>query len=548
MIQLAAVRIGSTDGSSAVAADLPESLLAPLVYPEVTADVEMIETHISWVFLTDHFAYKLKKPVRFDFLDFSTVELRRESCEREVQLNSRLAPGVYLGVAPVVETSPVDGAAAGETIDWVVKMRRLPANSALDVMARDGRLAARHIDLLARTLSTSYSNLPPVEMTPTDYRRGFERNVLANRAELSARGDELDLAQIRRVHAAQLRVLRLAPELLDERVCNGRIVEGHGDLRPEHIYFTPAVVVIDCIEFNQALRTLDVADELGFLSMECDFLGVEGVAAPIIECYCEESGDRAPRRLIDFYRSYRACVRAKVAVLRAEQVAGHARARCLESARRYLCLADRYRRGLGSPLLVVVRGLPGTGKSTVAESLAEELGAELLKTDVVRKSLFGPTAKQGGYNEGCYCPQDRRRVYDEMHRRAEDLLNGGDSVVLDGTYLAAGRRVDAGELAARTGAAFSAICCRCPDGLAKQRIASRHRPHDSDARAEFFDQQRQVDEADSPDYPFVVVDTAADEGQAVRDAWEAVQQLEPRASVEPTVGHGLLSNGSGSRD
>ncbi|MBI2478750.1 MAG: phosphotransferase, partial [Planctomycetia bacterium] len=275
---------------------------------------QQIETHISWVFLTERFAYKLKKPVRFDFLDFSTAELRRQACENEVRLNRRLAPRVYLGVVPVVLTAAghlaLDG--SGVPVDWVVKMRRLPAENALDVLIRDGSVSPIAIEQLATTLTTFYEKAPPVTMTIDNYRRNIERHAIANREnrdELAAEMHCLDQRQIRRTHSALLRVLKLAPDLLDERVRNGRIVEGHGDLRPEHIYFNPSPVVIDCIEFNQEFRTLDVIDELAFLAMECDLLADEQIAKSIFERYFERSEDAPPRQLIDFYRLYRACVR-----------------------------------------------------------------------------------------------------------------------------------------------------------------------------------------------------------------------------------------------
>jgi len=302
--------------------DLAQQLVSSLQNP-----VELIETHISWVFLTDRFAYKLKKPVRFGFLDFSTKELRRQACENEVNLNGRLAPGVYLGVVPIVKAAHNELAIGGKGIpvDWVVKMKRLPANAALDVLIREGRIGAPEIEQLAETLSAFYVNLPPVMVTVEDFRRSIERHVTANRIELASDDHHLDKTEIRRVYEAQLRVLKLAPELLDDRVCNGRIVEGHGDLRPEHIYFTPSPVIIDCIEFSQEFRTLDVADELAFLSMECDMLGTTDITRPIFERYAEQSGDHPAWQLVNFYRLYRACVRAKVCALRAQQLNGEAR-------------------------------------------------------------------------------------------------------------------------------------------------------------------------------------------------------------------------------
>lgn len=484
----------------------------PNTYHQKTGGVEVIETHISWVFLTDHFAYKLKKPVRFDFLDFSTAQLRRDACESEVKLNRRLAPSVYVGVEPVVKT--VNGRLSvggeGTPVDWLVKMKRLPADAALDVMIRDAKVTAPAIAQLAKTLASFYESLPPVTITVDGYRRSIEQHVIANQEELAAGAHHLDTAEIGRVHAAQLRVLRLAPDLLDDRVRNGRIVEGHGDLRPEHIYFNPGPTIIDCVEFNQEFRTLDVADELAFLSMECDFLGAMGITEPVFEKYVEQSGDRPPPQLIDFYRLYRACVRAKVCALRAEQLRGDARSAWLTSSSKYLDLANQYSRNFGPPVLVLVRGLPGAGKSTIAQTISEELGVALLQTDSLRKKLFGATDEHVGFNEGRYRPENRLRVYDDMHQQAGELLRNGLSVVLDGTFLEESLRVKAAKLAEVHQAEFIPIDCQCPDEIALQRITTRAQEGntDSQTRAEFFDLQRQAQEPDPPQLRTLVVDTS----------------------------------------
>ncbi len=518
----------TTDSSVGPPQAIVQLLQSPSVYGYDTRSVETIETHISWVFLTDRFAYKLKKPVRFDFLDFSTSKLRHQACEHEVELNRRLAPGVYRGVVPIVRTASGDLAVDGRgtPVDWLVKMKRLPANAALDVLIREGNLNASAIIQLAKTLAAFYEDLPPVMLKVEDYRSNIEQHVLANRAELAASAHHLDTPKIRRIHAAQLRVLRLMPDLLDDRVRNGRIVEGHGDLRPEHIYFAPSPIVIDCIEFNREFRTLDVIDELAFLAMECDLLGAAKITEPIFEQYMEQSGDVPPHSLLAFYRIYRACVRAKVSALRAEQLTGESRGQQLALAGKYLALADQYSRSLGPPLLIVVRGLPGTGKSTIAQQISEQLELDLLQTDAVRQTVFGPKSERSEFNEGRYRPEKRTRVYETMHAQAEQILGSGMSVVLDGTYSSVALRQDAERLAKRQQAECLVVHCQCPKELALQRIQSRMQAGGSlsDARPEFFERQLLAEEPDSSDQQSLKVDTSGSSAEQIRRVFVAMRK------------------------
>jgi aminoglycoside phosphotransferase family enzyme/predicted kinase len=451
--------------------------------------VERVETHISWVFLTDRFAYKLKKPVAFNFLDFSTPQLREWACRQEVRLNRRLAAHAYLDVVPVTRTplGRLQLGAEGRPLDWLVKMRRLPHSQTLQALIRDRRLSPSMLRCLAARLAEFYQQMPPLTLRIDDYRTRFEEHVRANNDELLRLQHGLDPHLVRRVHSAQHRTLRLAPELLDNRVRDGRVIEGHGDLRPEHIYLTPEPTIIDCIEFNEEYRRLDVLDELSFLSMECDLLNAPAVGESILQQYCLESGDHPPACLLLFYKAYRACVRAKVLALRSDQHPGSLRDRDLGAAHRYLDLADQYATQLGPPLLILVRGLPGTGKSTLASALAADLEADLQQTDNVRHQLFaGPEARCGA--EDRYHPENKRLVYDTLLRRAEAALRQGVSAVLDGTFLAPSLVGESHALASRYDAEFMVVECRCPSDVAIARIARRRAggDHASDATPEVY--------------------------------------------------------------
>ena len=292
------------------------ALIRPDCYPRPTGRIEALETHMSWVFLTDRHAFKLKKPVRFDFLDFSTLEARERDCREEVRLNRRLAPDTYLGVVPLIMSGQgrlrVDG--TGTVVDWLVKMRRMPSGKMLDkaILADDADAAV--VSKVADLLCRFYAGLDPVAVNPTDYIQRLEREIDEHRHELALPEYALPGELVSTVALAQTNFLRTSGSLLRDRVENQRIVEGHGDLRPEHVFVGDPPEVIDCLEFNEAFRIVDPADELAFLWMECAFLGAPEVGEGIWRAYAEAAGDPAPDTLLSFYRSHRACLRAKLSL------------------------------------------------------------------------------------------------------------------------------------------------------------------------------------------------------------------------------------------
>jgi uncharacterized protein len=505
-------RVPGTAPQSCVAAEeslsraLVDLLLRPTVYPDRPTKVETIETHISWVFLTDRFVYKLKKPVHFDFLDFSTVDARLRACQAECDLNQRLAPQVYLGVLPITIDfkGKVAIGGAGKTIDWLVKMRRLPAVRMLDELIRSEHLTYAETNRLANWLANYYHGLSPVFTDADGYRAAIEQHVRSNRRELLSPVHELPGELVKRCHAAQLRFLLLEHAQFEARVCDGRIVDGHGDLRPEHVCLDGQPVVFDCIEFNDELRRIDVADELSFLAMECEYLKAAQVGQRIIEAYREQSHDHFSAELGNFYKCYRACVRAKVAAL-ADAQNPHA-ARVPRRSLAYLELADRYALQLGPPTVIIVCGLMGSGKTTLATSLADRLGSELLSTDFVRRELLGPSVAPAAFDEGHYSAGLRQRVYNVLLHRAELVLRERMSVVLDGAFLTSAQRHAATALARGGGAVPLVVHCDCPAEVAIQRIDQRAVAGAtlSEARSELYSAQQSREE------PFDGVDVNVD--------------------------------------
>ena len=293
-------------------------LSRPDVYPDATERVETKETHLSWVFLTETQAWKLKKPVRYDYLDFSTPEARLRNCEEEVRLNRRLAHDVYLGVAPLTlgARGELQLAGKGEPIDWFVRMRRLPADRMLDRAIADRTVNAAEVRKVGALLARFYNQAPPVALTPSEYRRRLSADALANQQELAKPEYALPVELLESIIREQLAFLRQEPRLFDDRVRAGKIIEAHGDLRPEHICLESEPVIIDRLEFNRDFRVLDPLSDLAFLALECERLGAPWVSDLILETYRDQTSDHPPERLLAFYKSYNACLRAKIAVLR----------------------------------------------------------------------------------------------------------------------------------------------------------------------------------------------------------------------------------------
>jgi aminoglycoside phosphotransferase family enzyme len=319
-------------------------LRQPAIYPDKPKRVEVIETHMSWVFLTDSFVYKLKKPVRYEFLDFSTLEDRQKDCEWEVSLNRRLAGHIYLGTVPLTLQRngelQLDG--EGQLEDWLVQMRRLPADRMLDAAIRKGTVSAEDVRKVSQVLTDFYRHSLPLLISPVEYRRLFEQDIQGNLVELSDARYALHKAQVERLTVAQRQFLAKQGRLLEQRARDGRIIDAHGDLRPQHICLIDPPVIIDCLEFNREFRILDPVDELAYLTMECERLGASHIGEQILNYYSETAGDVCSTELIEFYKAFRACLRAKIAVwhIADHQVQDHQR--WLRLAQTYLDLAERY--------------------------------------------------------------------------------------------------------------------------------------------------------------------------------------------------------------
>ena len=283
---------------------------------EGASSVEVLETHMSWIFLTDQYAFKLKKPVRYEFLDFTSINSRYNYCKEEVQINKALAGDIYLGVIPlVVHNRVLRLGGEGDTIDWLVKMKRLPLQYMLHIAISNGTVRNEWVQQAAEMLVDFYLASSPLKIDPKQYRQQIVNDIEVNSANLLRKEFSLPKSLIIGITTDLLHFVVKYADLFDQRIKEGRIVEGHGDLRPEHICLAPKPVIIDRIEFSKDLRIIDIAEELSFLALECEMLVSPSTGQLFLNVYKWKSLDKMPETVICFYKAKRAFLRAKLSIL-----------------------------------------------------------------------------------------------------------------------------------------------------------------------------------------------------------------------------------------
>jgi aminoglycoside phosphotransferase family enzyme len=339
----------SATPAEAVDTDRKVAFLAdPANHPGRPAAVEVVETHMSWVFLTDRHVYKFKKPVELAHMRFATLAARHANCREEVRLNARLAPDVYIGVVPLVQRAR-DGLAIdgdGTPVEWLVKMHRLPRAAMLDDALARGAVGRDGIRRAIRVLAAFYRRALPALADPANYIERLRMSIEAHAAALDGVGFPR-VAAGTDVPGALLDYLERGEEPLAARATGGHVIEGHGDLRPDHVCLTPHPVFIDCLEFSRELRIIDVADELAYLALECECLDAPFVGATAFDVYAEATGDLPPRRVIAFYKARRGLLRARLCLSHlADGRDEDAQARWSARASMYMEAAARYCRTL----------------------------------------------------------------------------------------------------------------------------------------------------------------------------------------------------------
>ncbi len=457
------------------------ALMKPDIYDHPVNKCELIETHASWVILTGIYAYKIKKPVNLEFLDFSTLEKRRFCCEEELRLNRRLAPEIYLELAPVFGSPEhPKWTGSGSAIEYAVKMTQFPQEAQLDLALACGNLQPRHIDAFARRIACFHQRIAVAGTDcgfgdPDHIRKPVQENFLQIRKHLPESEIFKELAELEDWTHAELNALE---PVFIRRKSEGFIRECHGDLHLRNLaWINDAPVVFDCLEFNPNLRWIDVISDAAFLVMDLRDRHQQQLAHRFLNLYLEDTGDYYGLHVLPFYLTYRALVRAKINAIRSSQpgIGKKLQSDAQRDFHDYLNLAKRHA-GPGRPQLIITHGMSASGKSTLTQPILEHLEAIRIRSDVERKRRFGmkpDTDGQALIGEGIYSDEATERTYAKLAEIADQILDAGYPVIVDAAFLKSDQRLQFYRLAAAKHVPFLILACTASPETLRQRISER---------------------------------------------------------------------------
>lgn len=461
--------------------------LRKMLSRETGQSVELIETHLSWVLLAPVYAYKLKKPVRLPFVDFSSAQARKHFCEEELRLNRRFAPSIYLDVLPVRgprKAPRLDGGSGGETIDHVVRMRRFPQSSLLRNLLVSGGLDPSWLDGLARRLAELHATAPVSPLSGWGSPQRVVRSVADVLASLQTRRDD----PRHRVLIAWLQAQGIALDpVWAARQRSGSIRECHGDLHMGNVALIDGELVpFDCIEFDPGMRWIDVMSDVAFLTMDLKAHGRADLAFRFLDGWLQCSGDHAGLQVLPFSEIYRALVRAMTASL--------GKPSSTPGPDYLACAAEWASPTRGNARLLITHGLSGSGKSTLAAQLLRTACAIRIRSDVERKRLFGlaPLERSTALGIDIYTEEATNDTFDSLHRRARGALQAGYPVIVDAAFLRSHERRRFQALAAELQVPFSIVDCTASPGTLRQRVAARAATHTDASEADVAVLERQL--------------------------------------------------------
>lgn len=456
-------------------------MLKPEVYEHPTHNIELIETHISWVVLTGDIAYKIKKPVNFGFLNFSTLEKRKYFCEQELRLNRRLAENIYLEVISISGTGDeprISG--SGDIFEYAVKMKQFPQSAQLDNMLAAGELKCEHMDTIADMVAVFHQSAEVADKSVAFGSKEaiyhpVEENFLQINQQPDSQNYSEQLAELSQWSQAEFTKKQ---NIMAQRKTQGFVRHCHGDMHLHNmLWLHDRPMAFDCIEFNEKLSWIDVISEIAFLIMDLQHRRQQTLANRFLNRYLEITSDYAGLSLLPFYLCYRALVRAKVNALRLVQknISDEERQQTLTEFESYLALASTYGKP-SRPQLIIMRGLSASGKSTVSQQLIDNTDMIRIRSDVERKRLFNisPAAKTANdIDAGIYSKQASKKTYNRLATLAKTIINAGYSVIVDAAFLKHAQREAFKKMATQLNVSFIIVEITATPEVLRQRITNR---------------------------------------------------------------------------
>lgn len=489
---------------------LHQQMLEPSFYPDHTKRVDYVETHISHVYLLDTLVYKVKKPVNFGFLDFTSLDQRMQICQNEVRLNRRFSTGIYLGVLAI----SYDGhryslQKTGEPQEYTVKMRRLPEDRMLNNLLKQGAIHPTQMTCLGHHLAQLHrqapicrndEGIPELEHIRYNWQENFNQTQSMLTTLLAPEGERALRRWIEQF-------LKRQSSLLQQREVDGWVREGHGDLHAAHICLTEPIQIFDCIEFNRRFRVSDILSDLAFLLMDLQHYGHGELIPHLWEGYqADLDQGKNASILLPFYLCYRAFVRGKVYGFQASDDAA-SRSANTENARRYFAQALA---ALLPQSLILVGGMMGTGKSSLCRALSSLMPCQWLRSDELRETMYSKDGSHDSFRSGQYTPEKTDAVYRQLLQLAEKSLENGQTVLVDASFSATEHRHAFYNLAGQRAVPVVQVLASCPPPVARRRLAQRSQENKdpSNGRPELYASQASNFELPSSDEPYISVDTS----------------------------------------
>lgn len=517
-----------------------EAMKDPRFYPHAPEAVEFIQTHISCIYIAGEYVYKVKKPVNFGFLDFTTLEKRGYYCREEVRLNRRLAPEIYLDVLSIREDESGKPAfrADGQLIEYCVQMRKIPQDKMLKRLFQERKVTPAMMEAVAQKVAAFHA--------AADTGGGIDEGGSVDTIRFNHEENFCQTARYinRTIRAPHYDFIKAYDEkfvdensaLFEQRVRLHRIRDCHGDLHLEHICIDGEnIIIFDCIEFNERFRYGDVAAEVAFLAMDLDFNGHSLQAEIFVDAYVKASGDGNIKILLNFYKCYYAYVRGKVTSFRLDDadMSIEEKRDATRTARRYFDLAYKYAAHLEKPALILIGGLMGTGKSALARAMAPCVGGEIVRSDVVRKEMLSidPAERHpDAFRQGIYSDDISRRTYDRALEIAVQKISAGKTAIVDASFKRKEERAEFFQAASRAGKDFFMIECTCPDNIVRERLERRtaNKMEASDGRWEIYEDQKKDFDAitEFPPALHFVCDTSKTIHESAHEAIKYIRRIQ----------------------